>query len=429
MERKITKILNEWRVSKNRIPLILQGARQVGKTWSVLDFGNRSFRNILYFNFESNRELQNIFERDLHPQRLVSELSVLAGESVFENESLIFFDEIQACGLALTSLKYFAEETPQYAVVAAGSLLWVALNRREHSFPVGKVRVVNMYPLDFEEFLWAMGKKDAAEMIRESFESNRECSLHQTFLEYYRNYMAIGGMPRVVEEYLTSGNLLLSTILQKGLNDAYIADMAKYAEPGETVRIMAVYNSLPAQLAKENHKFQYKLIKSGARVAAYGSAIDWLKASGIVIACQKLSEGHLPVASFADPASFKLYHSDTGLLCSMTGLSPRLVISESYIGSNFRGALAENYVAISLIAAGYQSYYWESDGKAEIDFVIQKDDLVIPIEVKAADNVHSKSLQQYISRYSPAFSYRISSKNFGFENNIKSIPLYAVFCV
>jgi predicted AAA+ superfamily ATPase len=236
-------------------------------------------------------------------------------------------------------------------------------------------------------------------------------------------------MPRVVEEYLTSGDLLLSTILQKGLNDAYIADMAKYAEPGETVRIMAVYNSLPAQLAKENHKFQYKLIKSGARVAAYGSAIDWLMASGIVIACHKLSEGHLPVVSFADPASFKLYHSDTGLLCSMTGISPRLVISESYEGSNFRGALAENYVAVSLKAVGYQPYYWESDGKAEIDFVIQKDDRVIPIEVKAADNVHSKSLQQYVSRYSPAFSYRISSKNFGFENNIKSIPLYAVFCI
>ena len=429
MERKITAVLNEWRVSKNRLPLIIQGARQVGKTWSVLDFGRRSFRNILYFNFESNKELQNIFERDLSPQRIVKELSVIAGESVFEKDSLIFFDEIQACGRALTSLKYFAEEAPQYTVIAAGSLSGVALNKGEHSFPVGKVRVVNMYPLDFEEFLWASGKTDATEMIRESFEKNRECSLHQTFLEYYRNYLAIGGMPRVTGEYVSTGDLLLITIMQKGLNDAYIADMAKYAEPGETVRIMAVYNSLPAQLAKENHKFQYKFIKSGARVAAYGSAIDWLKASGIVIACHKLSEARLPVTSFADPASFKLYYSDTGLLCGMAGLSPRLVLSDSYNMSNFKGALAENYVAVSLNAAGYTPYYWESEGKAEIDFVIQKDDQVIPIEVKAADNVHSKSLQQYVSRYSPSVSYRISSKNFGFENNIKSIPLYAVFCI
>ena len=201
-------------------------------------------------------------------------------------------------------------------------------------------------------------------------------------------------MPRVTAEYVSTGDILLTTILQKELNSAYVADMAKYAEPGETVRIMSVYNSLPAQLAKENHKFQYKFIKSGARVTAYGSAIDWLKASGTVIACHKISEGHIPVASFADPASFKLYHSDTGLLCSMTGLSPRLVLSDSINMSRFKGALVENYVAAALKASGYTPYYWESDGKAEIDFVIQTDDQVIPIEVKAADNVHSRSLQQ-----------------------------------
>jgi predicted AAA+ superfamily ATPase len=253
--------------------------------------------------------------------------------------------------------------------------------------------------------------------------------LHQKFIDYYRQYLAIGGMPGVVADYSGDGDLLHATILQKNLNDAFIADMAKYADPGETTRIMSVYNSLPSQLAKENRKFQYKVIKSGARVAAYGSAIDWLKASGIVIACNKVNHGRYPVKSYTDPASFKLYHADTGLLCSISGLLPQQIISGAGGGNIMSGAITENYVAASLKSNGYEPFYWESDGKAEMDFIIQKGDQVIPVEVKSADNVRSKSLQQYVSRYLPAISYRISARNFGFENNIKSIPLYAVFCI
>ena len=429
MERKITRLLEDWRRSKARLPLIVEGARQVGKTWSILDFGRKNFRNILYFNFESNNDLRNIFDRDLDPHRIIRELSVLAGQSVFEEESLIFFDEIQACGKAITSLKYFAENAPAFPVISAGSLLGVAVNREEFSFPVGKVSVINMFPLDFEEFLWAIGQKKGTELIREAFEDNREFSLHQKFLDHFRQYLTVGGMPRVVEDFVDEGDWIRIAILQKELNMGYISDMAKYASHSETVRIMAVWNSIPAQLLKENKKFQYKVIKSGARASSYADAVDWLKASGIVVACHKVSQGKSPLTTFADPEAFKLYYADTGLLCGLTGISFRQITSESDAISKMRGTLAENYVAVSLKAAGFDSWYWESEGKAEVDFVIQKEGDVIPVEVKAADNVRSKSLLQFVSRYSPPVSYRISTRNFGLENRIRSVPLYAVFCI
>jgi len=429
MERKITIKLEEWRKSRRRLPLIVQGARQVGKTYSILSFGREQFDSVLYFNFESNKELHRIFERDLSPQRISRELSVLAGEKVSEERCLIFFDEIQACSKALTSLKYFAEETPGYMVIAAGSLLGVAINREESSYPVGKVDTLTMYPLDFEEFLWAVNQKEATQIIRDLFATFSPCSLHETLLDYYRTYLFTGGMPRVVKEYVETHDTMLTGEVNRGINDAYIADMARYAGKAETVKIISAYNSLPAQLAKENHKFQYKVIKSGARVAEYGYSIDWLKASGIVLACQRVSEGHLPLSAYSDPGAFKLYHSDTGLLCAMAGLTGRSITAETLTGSGFIGALAENYVAKSLNAAGYKLFYWESKGKAEVDFVIQAGEYVIPVEVKSSDNVRSRSLGEFVRRYSPPFSYRISEKNFGNENNIRSIPLYALFCV
>jgi len=429
MERKINIKLEEWLKNRRRLPLIVQGVRQVGKTYSVLSFGRERFDSVLYFNFESNRELHRIFERDLSPRRILRELSVVAGENIREERSLIFFDEIQACSKALTSLKYFAEETPGYMIIAAGSLLGVAINRDESSYPVGKVATVTMYPLDFEEFLWAVGHKEAAGIIHDSFSTFSPCSLHETFIDYYRTYLFTGGMPQVVKEYVETHDPMMAGEVKRGINDAYIADMARYAGKAETVRIISVYNSLTAQLAKENHKFQYKVIKSGARIAEYGSSIDWLKASGIVLACQKVSEGHMPLSAYSDPAAFKLYHSDTGLLCAMAGLTEKSITAERLTGSGFIGALAENYVAKSLKAAGYALYYWESKGKAEVDFIIQKGEQVIPVEVKASDNVRSRSLGEFVRRYSPPFSYRVSENNFGNENNIRSIPLYALFCV
>ena len=430
MERKIVNKLREWKVSRDRKPLILYGARQVGKTYSALSFGKDYYKNTVYFNFEDSIELANIFERDLNPERVVRELSVKSGQSILKEDTLIVFDEIQACERALTSLKYFNENAPKYHIIAAGSLLGIAVNREKHSFPVGKVDLLTLYPLDFEEFLWAMNKEQMAEIIRNAYISNEQLSLHDTLMDLYRVYLVTGGMPQVVLEYMDKKDFNFVLAAQKNINDSYIADMAKYATPNETTKIMAAFNSVPAQLAKDNRKFQYKVIKSGARAYDYETPLEWLRVSGVVIKCNKTNEGKLPLSAYTDFSSFKVYMTDTGLLCSKFGIPANAVLSDTPSFDGFKGALAENYVASALTTNGYTTYYWESQGKAEVDFVIQDEEgNTIPIEVKSSDNVRSKSLNQFVSKYKPVYSIRISSKNFGFENGIKSVPLYAVFCV
>ena len=430
MERKIEKQLVEWKNSSSRLPLILQGARQVGKTYSLLQFGRKYYKNTAYFNFESSNEIHAIFDRDLSPSRILRELSAYTSEPMVPGDSLIIFDEIQACERALTSLKYFTEEAPEYHIAAAGSLLGVSINRKRHSFPVGKIQFLTMHPLDFEEFLLAQKKDKAVSIIRDSYESNEACSLHETFLDDYRVFIGVGGMPQVVNEFVRTRDYNMVMALQRNIIDAYIADMAKYAGPSETVKIIAAFKSVPSQLAKENRKFQYKIIKSGARAVHYESALDWLSASAMVIKCIKVSQGQVPLNAFAEVASFKLYMADTGLLCAGYGISPEVFQRDSTVWQAIKGALTENYVASALVSNGYTPYYWESEGKAEIDFLIQtQNGAVFPVEVKSAENVRSKSLIQFISRFTPQFSIRISAKNFGFENKIKSIPLYAVFCI
>ncbi len=430
MKRKIVDQLIKWKASSNRMPLIIHGARQVGKTYTALTFGKEYYKNTVYFNMEDSIELVNIFDRDLNPERIIKELSAKSGQTIFKGDTLIVFDEIQSCERALTSLKYFCENSPEYHIIAAGSLLGVAINREKYSFPVGKVNMVSLYPLDFEEFLWALDKIKMAEMVRSSYESNETLSIHDTLMELYRIYVLTGGMPQAVMEYLRQQDFNFVLAAQKNLNDAYIADMAKYATPNETTKIMAAFSSIPAQLAKDNRKFQYKVIKSGARAYEYETPLEWLKASGVIIKCNKISEGKLPLPAYVDNASFKVYMADIGLLCSKFGIPPNVVLVDTKSFDGFKGALAENYVATALTANGYTPYYWESQGTAEVDFVIQDSEgNIIPIEVKASDNVRSKSLNQYIAKYKPIYSIRISSKNFGFENNIKSVPLYAVFCI
>lgn len=430
MERKIEKKLVDWKNSASRLPLILQGARQVGKTYSLLQFGRKYYKNTAYFNFESSNDLHTIFDRDLSPSRILRELSAFTSEPMIPGDSLIIFDEIQACERALTSLKYFTEEAPEYHIAAAGSLLGVSINRKSHSFPVGKIQFLTMHPLDFEEFMLARKKEKAVSIIRDSYESNEECSLHETFLDDYRVFIGVGGMPQVVNEFIKTSDYNMVMAMQKNIIDAYIADMAKYAGPSETVKIIAAFKSVPSQLAKENRKFQYKIIKSGARAIHYESALDWLSASAMVNKCTKVSQGRVPLNAFAEIASFKLYMADTGLLCAGYGISPEVFQTESPAWQAIKGALTENYVASALVSNGYSPYYWESEGKAEIDFLIQtQNGEVVPVEVKSSENVRSKSMQQFISKYAPPFSIRISAKNFGFENKIKSIPLYAVFCI
>lgn len=430
MERKMSKKLLEWKNDTEKTPLILYGARQVGKTYTILSFGKENYKNVAYINFEDNTEISKIFEQDLEVERIIKELSVKLGITILEEDTLIFFDEIQACERALTSLKYFAESNTKYHVVAAGSLLGIAINRQKYSFPVGKVKMLTLYPLDFEEFLWALDKKDLANMIRQAFSEDKEFSLHSLANEYYRLYLAIGGMPRAILEYKEKQDMDFVTAILKDINNSYIADMAKYATSTETTKIMAVYNIISAQLAKENKKFQYKLIKSGARAHEYETAINWLNASGIINQCTKINEGKLPLSAFIELESFKIYMSDVGLLCNKFGIPANIVIVENDNMNDFKGALAENYVCNSLVQCGLKPYYWESNGKAEVDFVVQdKEGNIIPIEVKSSIHTRSKSLNVFKSLYKIPYSIRISTKNFGFENDIKSIPLYSVFCL
>ena len=430
MERKIVKKLTVWKNNPRRKPMILSGARQVGKTYSLLSFGKDQYNNTVYLNMEDSREIQMVFERDLKPERILRELSALSGQNIIPGNTLVIFDEIQSCERALTSLKYFCENAPEYHIAAAGSLLGIAVNRNEYSFPVGKVDMLMLYPLDFEEFLTATGNATLPGLIQESFSDYSPFSLHETALDLYKIYLYVGGMPQAVKEYAETKDFNFVLACLKTINDAYIADMAKYASPLETARIMAAWASIPAQLSKENRKFQYKTIKSGARAYEYETPLDWLKFAGVIYKCVRATQGSMPLSACADFDSFKVYMMDTGLLCSKFGVAANVILAGAPSFSGFKGALTENYICQALITNGFIPFYWSSPGKAELDFVFQDSQgNIIPLEGKSAENVKSKSLKQYISLYKPPYAIRVSAKNFGYENGVKSIPLYALFCL
>ena len=430
MERKMYKKLQSWKNSSHRRPMLLQGARQVGKTYSALDFGKKEFANTIYLNFEGSPYLKNIFSTDLNPHRIIEAISAFTGQSILPEKTLLIFDEIQACEEALTSLKYFCEEAPEYCIIAAGSLLGVAINREKYSFPVGKVDMLTMYPLDFEEFLIANNAPKVASMIREYAGTCQPFPLHEHALDYYQNYLIVGGMPQVVKEYVETKDFNRVMACQYTLNDSYIADMAKYATPQDTAKTLAVWQCLPAQLAKENQKFQYKLIKSGARAHQYELSIDWLRSAGMIHKCYLTREGFLPLCAYTDNSSFKIYMVDTGLLCSKFRIPANIIKNSPHGFDGFKGALVENYIMQALCANGLEPYYWTSPGKAELDFLFQDaKGNIIPVEVKSADHVRSKSLHTFCKKYPVPYAYRISTRNFGFENNIKSYPLYAAFTI
>lgn len=430
MKRKITERLVKWRRTMSlRLPLLLYGARQVGKTYVMQELGRDCFRNTVYVNFEADRRIGDFFENDIHAEAVLKVLERYYHARIIPDETLIIFDEIQMCERALAALKYFAEEAPEYHVIAAGSLLGVALKREQFSFPVGKIQMENMYPMDFEEYLWAKGKELLADRIRLHYEKNQalEEAIHREALAEYYNYCIIGGMPAVIAAETAPAATLNQQEIRQMLLDSYIADMAKYALPSETVKIFAAYDSLPSQLAKDSKRFRYKLIKSGARASQYGDAIDWLIRAGIVNKCVKCTQGFMPPSAFLDLTAFKLYYSDTGIMSARTGMNlERLLGNEA---ERFRGIFAENYVACALRTNGYELLYWESDGTSEVDFLIIREDHVIPVECKSGNHVKSKSLAVYRERYQPAYSIRISTRNFGMADQIKSVPLYAAFCI
>ena len=432
MKRKITDNLIAWKnQSTGRMPLLVYGARQVGKTYILTEFGRQHYKNVAYINLETNITMQSYFSEDIDPKRILRFLETEVREQILPEETLIIFDEIQSCERALTSLKYFNEMAPEYHIVCAGSLLGVAINREQYSFPVGNVDTLTLFPLDFEEFLWATGDVRLCEDIRQSFETNNPLpeSLHKQALDLYRIYLIVGGMPLIVRTYTETASLIPIPDMQNNIVNDYIADMAKYSTNSESVKIRAAYNSIPVQLAKENKKFQYKLVQRGGTTSIFGAAIDWLNFAGIVLKCERIEQGHMPLSVYRDLSGFKLYMSDIGLLTMKSGISQQMLLSAGEIENTFLGAISENYVAQALFTNQHNLYYWTSKGQAELDFVLQKDNDIIPIEVKTGRRTKSKSLYMFTEKFAPTYSIRVSSKNFGFENNIKSVPLYAVFCI
>lgn len=431
MYRKIMIFLEAWKNSVHRKPLILQGARQVGKTYSILEFGRTHYENVAYFNFETNPKLNETFEENISPDYLIPILSHIAGQTIVKEKTLIVFDEIQLCERALTSLKYFCENAPDYHIIVAGSLLGVAVNRAKFSFPVGKVDMKTLYPMDMEEFMLALGENDLVEQIKKCFQTNTPLpsALHDASMQLYRQYLVVGGMPECVMHFAETKDYILVRHTQDTILASYLNDMGKYNTPNKVKKIMLVYDSITVQLSRKNTRFQYKLIKKGGRASEFENAIEWLCLSGIVSQVYKVEQIKKPLENYRDIDAFKIYVSDLGLLCANKDLAANDILYMVEEINDFKGGMAENYVNVQFSINGYRTYYWESERGAEIDFIIQRDGQLIPIEVKSADNTRAKSLKVYMDTYKPAYAIKLSAKNFGFEDNKKIVPLYAAFCI
>lgn len=431
MYRKITEFLEKWKESEHRKPLILQGARQVGKTYSILEFGRTNYENVAYFNFETNPKLNETFEENISPDYLIPILSHIAGQTIIREKTLIVFDEVQLCERALTSLKYFCEDAPDYHIIVAGSLLGVAVNRTSFSFPVGKVDMKTLYPMDMEEFMLAMGESELVEKIRECFrtDSPMPAALHDAAMQLYRQYLVVGGMPECVMLFKETRDYILVRHTQDTILASYLNDMSKYNNLNEIKKTRLAYDNITVQLSKRNTRFQYKLIKKGGRASEFENAIEWLCLSGIVSQVYKVEQIKKPLENYRDIDAFKIYVSDLGLLCAKKDLAANDILYMVEELNDFKGGMAENYVNVQLSINGYNTYYWESARGAEVDFIIQRGGRLIPIEVKSADNTRAKSLKIYIDTYKPDYAIKISAKNFAFEDNKKVVPLYAAFCI
>jgi predicted AAA+ superfamily ATPase len=431
MIRTALKQLENWKNKTPRMPLIVNGARQVGKTYLIKEFGEQYFKNTIYFNLETNLAVNSYFETDIQPLRIIQYLETASGQRIIPEETLLVLDEIQSCPRALTALKTFCEEAPEYYIICAGSLLGVAVNRENYSYPVGKVDEIQLFPMDFEEFLNALSENLLVDEIRSHYAADLKMPeiLHNKALDYYKKYLIVGGMPAVVKDFVQTKSLLGATEIQGRIQNEYIADMAKYASASTSVKIRACYNSIPVQLAKENKKFQYKIVQRGGTATIFGESIEWLNFAGVIIKCQKAEHGYMPVSVYADLSDFKLYMSDVGFLTSKSGMAQQTILSSIEEDNGFLGALSENYVAQALTANKHTLFYWRNEHTAELDFILQIDGKVVPVEVKKGNRTKSVSMNMFLKKYDCSYAIRISKKNFGFENQIKSVPLYAVFCV
>ncbi len=432
MQRNAMKELIAWKNKENRKPLLLYGARQVGKTYLVKEFGQKYFKDMIYVNFETNNIISNIIDEDITPDYIIKNLEIAFNKKIDKDNTLIFFDEIQRNTRALTSLKYFCENAKEYHIIGAGSLLGVHINKKDFSFPVGKVDFLTIYPMSFDEFLINTNNKLLMDKIVECFNNNTSMpsTLHDKAMNLYYDYLTIGGMPEVVQEFINSNSCLSAIDYQKNIIESYKNDITKYCnETNDANKILATFDSIPIQLAKDNKKFQYKLVGKGGTSSIFGESINWLVNAGIVNKCIKTKVG-VPIKMYEELESFKLYMNDVGLLTNLSEFPLYLIKNREAASETMIGMLTENYVASSLKFNNLNLDYWKNDYDSELDFILQSEKgLIIPLEVKASTHVKSRSLNNYMCEYNPKYAIRVSGRNFGFKNNIKSIPLYSVFCI
>lgn len=429
MKRKFYNILIKWKENNMEKPLMVVGARQIGKTYIIEEFCKNEFKDYIYVNLLKDKSIKNIFEEEIDFELKVKKFELEINKKISE-KTIIFFDEIQESEQLICDLKAFCESEKKYNIVCAGSLLGVKIKRFHSSFPVGKVKIEYMYPMDFEEFLVALGKEMWVEEIKRCFKNLEEISIHEKLLELYRIYLCIGGMPEAIKNYIEEKEeiLLFDKSIAPNLIMQYLADMNKYTKnKSEAIKTEMVYNTIPTILAKENKKFKYTDVKKYESKREVEGALEWLIASNLAYKCSLVNKIEQPIKAFVKEDYFKLYLSDVGLLTSKLEIN----FSDIMLDKPFmlKGAIAENYVAQVFRTNGISLYYWKSNNMAEIDFLLYNDDGIIPVEVKANDNTKSKSLNVYIEKYNPKYSIRLSTKNFGYNNKIKSIPLYAAFLI
>ncbi len=427
MERLLIEELRKWRDKSDRLPLILQGARQVGKTWILKEFGRQCFTDVCYVNFESATPLKTIFDGEISVERIVDSLSVYNKKKVLPEKTLVIFDEVQEVPRALTSLKYFAEEAPEYAICCAGSLLGVALHQGT-SFPVGKVDFLTLSPLSFREFLLANGEALLVESMRKSLVGQEAFADRLT--EYLKTYFCVGGMPAAVQKWVDTRDFYAVERIQRQLLTAYEDDFSKHAPKSLIAKIRYIWQSIPAQLAKENKKFIYGLVREGARAREYEDALMWLNDTGLVRRVYRVTKPALPLNAYTDLQAFKIYLLDVGLLRAMSGLSVQVIIEGNRLFEEFKGSLTEQYALqeMSLTPGIGPLCYWTSNSKAEVDFVFSDGVSVYPLEVKAGTNVQAKSLKVYAESYNPKRIYRASLLPYAENGNLVNLPLYALFC-
>lgn len=426
MERDLMEQLIYWKNKKNRKPLILKGARQVGKTWIMKEFGKIYYKYTAYINFDNNERMTEIFQSDYDIERILMAINIETGVKLIPSETLIIFDEIQEAPRALASLKYFYENAPEYSIIAAGSLLGVAIHKGV-SFPVGKVDSLELNPLSYKEFLKAVGEDGLCKLLQ-SKNYSMISSFKNKYIEWLKKYYYIGGMPEVVSSFVENKDFYEVRYLQKQIIDMYEDDFSKHTSENELPRIRMVWNSIPMQLAKENKKFFFGKIKEGARAKDFEIAIEWLLDCGLIKKVYKVNKPFMPLKAHMDFSSFKLYLLDIGLLGALSDLDAKTILEGNSIFTEFKGALTEQYVLQQLLAdTSYKPYYFtESKSEGEIDFIIQKGSQIVPIEVKAEENLKAKSLKVYCEKYQPAEAIRTSMSDYREQSWLTNIPLYCI---